>query len=107
MMKTWLLLFALAGASFASAKTYSITLGNPSIVGQTQLKPGGYKLRLEGSKVAFVDKADKTVATADVKVENSTRKFPITEVVSKTNGSAQQIEGINLGGTRMTLDFNR
>jgi hypothetical protein len=74
-------------------------------VGHTQLKPGDYKLKLEGSKVTFVDHENKTAVEVNVKVENNKDKFQDTEVVSRKDGNARKIEDIALGGTRTQPDF--
>jgi hypothetical protein len=106
MEKKLLIVLALAGASVLSAKSYSVTLDQPSIVGHTQLKPGDYKLKLEGSKVTFVDHENKTAVEVNVKVENNKDKFQHTAVVSRKDGNARKIEDITLGGTRTQLDFD-
>lgn len=106
-MKTkWLLAFALAGLSIASAKTYSINIDQPYVVAGVQLKPGDYRLNLEGSKAVFTRGGKKTAAEAKVTVENSPKKFNYTSIASKLAGGQNQIESISLGGTRMKLDFN-
>jgi len=106
MEKKLLIVLALAGASVLSAKSYSVTLDQPSIVGHTQLKPGDYKLKLEGSKVTFVDHENKTAVEVNVKVENKKDKFQNTEVVSRKDGNSRKIVEITLGGTRQQLDFD-
>ena len=56
-MKKLVVTFALLGLSIASAKSYSITLSNPAVAGNLQLKPGDYKVKLvepEG-KAVFTD----------------------------------------------------
>jgi hypothetical protein len=106
MTKKWLLTFALAGLSVASAKTYTITVYEPLVVAGTQLKPGQYKLSLENSKAIFTNDRHKTVAEAKVTVQNSAKKIDTTAIESKLVGQQNQLEGIALGGTRMKLEFN-
>jgi hypothetical protein len=106
MTKKWFLVFALAGASIASAKTFTVTFDKPTEVGTAQLKPGEYKLTLNGSMATFADSHHHTAAQASVKVENLARKFDYTAVETKKTGDATRLEGIELGGTRLQLEFN-
>ena len=106
MKMQWLLVCVLAGVSIASAKTYKITIFDPSVVAGVQLKPGDYRLNVDGSKAVFIDDREKTVAEATVTVENSTKKVPATSVVTKQVGGKNQIESISLGGTTIKLEFN-
>ena len=48
MIKNILVFFTLLGlAAVASAKSYSITLYEPSVIGGAELKPGDYRLELK------------------------------------------------------------
>jgi hypothetical protein len=106
-MKTKLLfVFLLAGLAITSAKTYKVTIFDPSLVAGVQLKPGDYRVDVNGSKAVFIDDREKTVAEAKVTVENSTKKFGSTAVETKQVGGNKQIEYISLGGTHMKLAFN-
>ena len=106
MKMKWLLAFALAGLSIASAKTYHVTISDPSVVAGVQLKPGNYKLNLEGSKVLFIGNREKLAAEANATKETSPKKFEYTSVDFKVTGGKYRIESISLGGTRTKLDFN-
>ena len=54
MINRILVLFTvLALASLASAKSYSLTLFEPSVIGGTELKPGDYTLELKDEKVVI------------------------------------------------------
>ena len=105
-MTRWLIALALAGVSIASAKTYSITLSEPYVMGSTTVKPGDYHLKLQGSEALLLTESNKTAAEAPVKVEDQTKKFDETAVISTTVGNQRRIEDIELGGTRMKLKFN-
>jgi hypothetical protein len=79
MTKKLLLSFAiLAASALANAKSFSVTLFQPSIVGGSELQPGEYKLDLNESKVVI--HSGKKSAEADVKVENGDQKFSSTTV---------------------------
>jgi hypothetical protein len=103
-MKNFLLAFTLLGASIASAKTYTITLSSPAAIGNSQLKSGEYKLELKGDSVLVKD--GKMVNEFPVHVENETRKFDNTSIITTSAGGSNRIEEINLGGTTIKLVFS-
>jgi hypothetical protein len=106
MLKKSLLIFGLAGLSIASAKTYSITLLSPTTVGNTQLRPGDYKLALNGSKAVFTNNRSRKKVETDVKVEHATRKFEQTAVDTTHTAGVDHLQAIELSGTTTKLDFN-
>lgn len=88
---------ALAIASAAGSNR--IDLSQPTFVGNTQLKPGSYKVAVQGGTAVFTN--GKTVVEAPVTVENSDHAVSLTEV--ETKGS--KITEIRLGGTTTRLIF--
>ncbi len=100
------LVFALlfVALSIASAKTYSVTLYQPSVVGGTELRPGDYKLDVKDS--AVVIKNGKQSVESAVKVENSDAKFSSTTVRYANSDGKFRIQEIRLGGTTLKLVFN-
>ena len=88
---------ALAVASAAGSSR--IDFNQPTLVGNTQLKPGSYKLAVQGSTAVFT--SGKTVIQAPVTVEKTDHNVSVTEVV--TSGS--KITEIRLGGTSTRLIF--
>ena len=104
-MKKILFTFAvLALAATASAKSYSIMLFQPSVIGGTELKAGEYRLELKGEKVVI--RNGKSLGEAPVKVENADTKYNTT-TVRYTNGDGKyHIQQILLGGTNMRLVVN-
>jgi|SRR5579863_2126227 len=89
--------FALAVASAAGSNHIDLT--QAAWVGNTQLKPGSYKIAIQGSTAVFT--AGKTVVEAPVTVEKSDHAVFVTEV--ETSGS--KITEIRLGGTSTRLIF--
>ena len=79
-----------------SAKTYEITVVHTSHVGNIELKPGQYTVKVQGANAIFTDTNDKTF-TAPVKVEASDKKFGDTQVQSSKDGDTDKIEEIDLG----------
>jgi hypothetical protein len=102
MINRILVLFTvLALAGLASAKSYSITLFEPSVIGGSELKPGEYTLELKDEKVVI--KKGKQMGEAAVKVETADSKYSTTSV-RYTNGDGRyHIQEIHLGGTNMKL----
>jgi len=105
MTRKFLLSFAiLAVSAVASAKSFSVTLFQPSIVGGAELQPGEYKLELSESKVTI--RNGKKSAEAAVKVETAEEKYGSTSVRYQNGDGKYRIQEIRLGGTKTRLVFN-
>lgn len=104
MTKKLLVVFALLGLAVASAKQYSLTLFQPSVLGATELKAGDYKVEVTGDKVVI--KSGKVTGEAAVKVETGNEKFRSTSVRYANGDGKYQIQEIRLGGTNMKLIVN-
>jgi hypothetical protein len=89
--------FAIGIASAASA--YSVTITSITRVGQAELKPGDYKVAIEGDKAIF--KHDKDTVEVPAKVEKGDKKY--SDTVLETSGS--QLQDILLGGTNLKIIF--
>jgi len=89
----------------ASAKTYDILLSSPTKAGNLQLKPGEYRLTVNGTKVIFTDVNTTKSFKTDVKVENTDTKFGDTKIDSSTEGATSVIKDIELGGSKTKIDF--
>lgn len=99
--------FGLASLGIASAKSYDVTLTAPAMAGSTELKPGDYKLKVEGTQAVFTDAQSSKTWTAPVKIENSARKFEQTVVESTHQGDMDHIHAIDLGGSNTKLEFGQ
>ena len=96
---------ALSTLPLASAKSYDITLSAPSKVGSAQLAAGTYKLKVDGNTAVFVNRdTDKEVSTT-VKVDTGDKKYDVTAIGSTKNGDVEQINVIELGGSKTKLEF--
>ena len=98
-------LLSLSGLAILSAKTYSITVSNPTKVGSVQLKSGQYKLKVEGSNAIFTDVTNQKAVTTPVKVEETDKKFGSTRVQSTKDGDVERIQEIDLEGSTTKLTF--
>jgi hypothetical protein len=99
-----LLLAMLLSVSLATAKSYSITLSDRAKVGDTELKPGEYKLKLEADKVMLIDREGRTIETK-AKVETVERKFNQTAVGLTKKEGTNKLEWIALGGSKSRVVF--
>ena len=122
--------FAAMGLSFASAKSYEISIDSVSKVGDVQLQPGDYTVTLNGTTVKFTNensgKSVETNATVQTTAEakfNGTSvwftrtdagravettakaKFDFTAVETVQKDGVTKVNEIDLGGTRTDLKF--
>jgi len=103
--------FVLAGVlvfstlSFASVKTYEITLASPAKAGSLQLKAGQYRLKVDGNNAIFIGAEDGKSVTAPVKVVTTDKKFETTTVDAEKEGNMEVIKDIELGGSKTKVEF--
>jgi hypothetical protein len=96
---------ALSSVALASAKTYEITLLSPAKAGAVELKPGDYKVKVEGSQAIFTDAHNKSF-TIPATVENADKKFGYTSIETDNHDGMDTIQAIDLGdsNTRLKLE---
>jgi|SRR5689334_5307362 len=92
-------------AASASAKSYSISLFAPAMLGNTQLAPGDYKVEVNDQK-AVIQKGNKKECEAPVKVEIADTKYGTTTVRFSNSDGKMHIQEIHVGGTKTKLVFN-
>jgi hypothetical protein len=104
-MRKVLPLFLVAGLAVASARSYTVSLFAPAMVGSTELKPGDYKI--EVNEQTAVIRSGKVQAESTVKVEQGDSKFDRTVVkyVNDGGGKVMHIQEIRIGGTKTKLVF--
>jgi hypothetical protein len=99
-----LLCFALvAWAAVAGAKSYTVSLFEPAMIGGTELKPGEYKVEVLDQKAVI--RNGKTHGEFPVKVENSDSRYGTTTVRFSNGDGKMHIQEIHLGGTTTKLIF--
>ncbi len=104
-MKKLMFSFAtLALAVASAASSYHFSIFQPSVLGGKELKPGDYKIELNGDKATI--KVGKQVLEATVKVESGTEKFNETSVRYTSTDGKMAVQEIRLGGTKTKLVFN-
>ena len=100
-MKKLILAFATVALAMASAATkYNVTLFQPTVVNGNELKPGDYKVEVNGDKAIF--KAGKQTVEAPVKVEEATDKNS-SNTLRYTEGN--KLQEIRIGGSHTKLVF--
>lgn len=100
-MKKLIIAFTTVALAVASAATkYSITLYQPSVVNGTQLKPGDYKIEVNGDKAVF--KQGKNTVETSVKVEDDANKASSNSI---RYADGNKIQEIRIGGSRTKLVF--
>jgi hypothetical protein len=91
--------------TLASAKTYDISFASAAKVGNIQLKAGDYRMSVNGTKATFTDVSTLKTYTTEIKVENSDKKFDETKVNTSSDGGTPVVKDIELGGSKMKVDF--
>jgi hypothetical protein len=104
-MKKFLIMFATLAIAVASAaeKTYHVTLNEPASVNGTQLKPGEYKVQMEGDKAIL--KLGKTVIEAPARIQTADHKYDTTSVNISNASSQPTLTEIHVGGTTTRIVF--
>jgi hypothetical protein len=104
-MKKFIATFALAASfAFAGANSFNVTLFQPSIIAGTELKPGEYKVQVDGSKMTI--KQGKKVIEASVKSEQADTKYASTSVRYNNGDGKLTVTEIRVGGTNTKLVVN-
>jgi len=96
---------AIGTLTVANAKSYEITLAVPAKVGNLQLKPGQYRVKVDGTNATFTSVDGGQSASTTVKVVNGDKKFDTTVVNAEKNGDSEVIKDIGLGGSKTSLEF--
>ena len=93
-----LTVLALGVASAASS--YGVDLKKSVTIGSTQLRPGQYKVEIQGEKAVF--KSGKNVVEVPATLQKGDQKYGTTGIVTR---GAKLVE-IDLGGTTDKIVFN-
>lgn len=104
MKKLFVLFAASVSFVFAGAMSSKVTLFQPSLLNGVELKPGEYKLEVEGDKMVL--RNGKTKAEAAVKSEQGDSKFGSTSIRYQNGDGKYRITEIRIGGTNTKLVVN-
>ena len=94
-----------ASASASAASRYNVTFDRPAVVAGVELKPGDYRVTVDGDKVT-ISSGKQTAAEAGVAVHTEDRKFSSTSVRYETSDGKNNVTLIRLGGTNQVLEFS-
>jgi hypothetical protein len=104
MKRKLLLAISVAGLAFASAKSYSIELFQPAMLGNTELAAGTYRVEVVDQKAVVTN--GRKHCEAPVKVETADGKYNSTTVRFSNDDGKMHIQEIHIGGSRTRLVFN-
>jgi len=99
-----LVLFALLTVSLASAKTYKFSLPEIAQAGDVQLKPGEYRLEVNGSKAVLMDKEGREI-DVNARVETADYEFSFTAVCLSRADGTTRIQWIYLENRKSRVVF--
>lgn len=99
-MKTKLAVSLIAFAFAAAAATVDVTLPSKAVAGSTELKPGAYKVTVDGGKISFAQ-GKKIIAEAPVTTETVDKKYSQTSYSSVDS----KIKELYLKGTTTKVIF--
>src|SRR5215472_9027545 len=102
MLKRVATLLLVAGL-IASAKTYTFSVESAMQVGTTELKPGEYKVKVEGTQVMLVDRAGRQIETT-AKIEPADHKFMATAIMISTKDGSPKILNSPAAVTKSSLN---
>ena len=104
MKKMIVCLAAAVSLIWAGAMSSRVTLFQPSTLNGVELKPGEYKIQVEGDKLTLQN--GKTKAEAAVKIEQNGEKFSSTSIHYMNGDGKMRITEIRIGGTNTKLVVN-
>lgn len=104
MTKVLVVCLAAASLAFGAGQSFRVTLFQPSIVGEKELKPGDYKIELQENKMVI--RNGKESIEAPVKVETSETKFGSTSIRYRNGEGKYRLQEIRIGGTKTILVLN-
>jgi hypothetical protein len=104
MKKILLVVLGVAGLSVANAKSYSIEVHEPALVGGMTLEPGEYKIEVIEQKALI--SMGRIHGEAAVRLESAENKYNSTTVRYTMADGKMRIQEIHLGGTKTKLIFS-
>ncbi|HEU0119861.1 MAG TPA: hypothetical protein VFQ91_04990 [Bryobacteraceae bacterium] len=104
MKKMIVCLAAAVSLVWAGAINAKVTLFQPSTLNGVELKPGDYRIQVDGEKLTM--QSGKTKAEAAVKSEQGEQKFGSTSIRYQNGEGKMKITEIRIGGTNTKLIVN-
>jgi hypothetical protein len=91
-----------AAALLANAASYRLTILQPSVIAGQTLKPGDYKIDIDGNN-ATIRQGKTTSVSVPVSVEPDQNKFQTTTIRYNTEDGNFNVKEIHLGGTKLRI----
>jgi hypothetical protein len=85
------------------AASHQMVISSPTWVNGKELKPGDYKLQMQANSVTI--QGHETSIQVPAEIQTSAAKHPYTTFRSETVNGKQQLEEVDLGGTKTTILF--
>jgi hypothetical protein len=99
------LCFAALALVAGAAPVYKVTLTEPAVIAGSVVKPGDYRIVVNGDKATLT--MGKTSLEVPVKVESGKQKFHYTSVECRIDDGKNMLDDIQVGGTSTILVFKR
>jgi len=103
MKRKILFCFGVIGLVVASAKSYTMELMTPAMLGGMELKPGEYSVEVVEHKAVI--RNGKLHGEAPVELQTAESKYGVTSVLLRNVEGKMHIQEIHLGGTKTRLVF--
>ena|SRR5579872_1312982 len=97
------LVFTTFALSLVFAAGYQMIITSPTWLNGKELTPGDYKLEVQGNSVII--KGHEISIQVPAEVQTSTAKHPYTSFRSNNINGKQQLEEVDVGGTKTTILF--
>ena len=92
-------------ALVAASNVFHVTFDSDAWIGASEVKPGSYKVQIEGDKAVLT--SGKRVIEAPAKLESGDHKFQANGVVTITVDDKRTVQEIQIGGTNERIVFSR
>lgn len=87
----------------AAASSYHVTINSPAWINGNELKPGDYRVQVDGNKVMIT--GHNASVEAQAKVENAGKKYSATSLRTDEVNGRRQLEEIDFGGSKTSIVF--
>jgi hypothetical protein len=101
-----LLAFGFLMTTASADQSYKLKLSKASRIGSAELRPGDYKLAVDGQKVVLTELSTGKSIELVAKVENMDKTCDSTEIHSSQLDGVSQISEIRMGGSKTKIAFN-
>ncbi|MGC4051147.1 MAG: hypothetical protein QM757_17435 [Paludibaculum sp.] len=98
-------LLTLATLTPIFAKSYDFALSTAVTAGTVKLEPGRYTVKVDGTSATLILAKNNKAIEVPMKVAEGTTKFKTTAVNTKQGSATVELTSIDLGGSKMKVEF--